>query len=771
MPFQGICWLVCCRHGFTLLRRDYGEKEEEEESFELQMSKDEQVYPQRAALEVCLNQPTRASNGPERLIHVSEEMRSLITEKSKGKTEDEPDILVKGWLQREVKGGVKTPWIRLRSYWFELTQDSLDYYASSEKIKQLGSLVLTSLCSVRWPDKQSYKETGYWNVTVFGRKHRYQLYTEHLNEAVHWVCAIQKVIDGKAPLETPTQLLIKDLEEHRSSPEIVEQIYKNNPILRHTASPLYASLLPFSYGTSTDQSSDCARGYTTLPEEALKIFNSLQQLETEAEPVPLIQGVLQTCLDLEPLRDEVYCQLIKQTTGSPAPGEQADLRYWQLLTCMSCTVLPSPPVLRFLRFHLTRTQEKFPETEMDRYCSFISESLEKTKVRECVPSWEEISVLMQRQQIPCTVHYPGAGNCKISINSHTTAEEVVTVMLDKLGLERSRNVFALYEQNNHCERAVGNSTIVADILTRFEKHAGMEKCQDVPRRLVFKLYCFLDMDSVPKNGVEFSFLFEQAHEMVVQGHMATSEETLQSLAALRLQFLNSDFSTHSPFPRLEELFPVLVLRSRVLAASKPALSSKCPSMNLRAGLLSGALPNGLWNNSLVKQKAEEDLKFKGRLNEEGANVMSAIVDKWKVLQGMDRQEAMAAYVAIVKECPGFGSTLFDVDFFMSSAGSFSQKLWLGVNSQALSLYKQGDVEPFDSYCYNQISSFGVSDSSTFKVSVGEKDLIFETSKVDEISQLINTYLTSIGNHQSQQQGSEGNIKEEPEEPVLPTVEV
>ncbi|XP_069490523.1 pleckstrin homology domain-containing family H member 3 isoform X2 [Ambystoma mexicanum] len=766
MPFQGLCWLVCCRHGFTLLRRDYGEKEEEEESFELQMSPDAQ-----GTLDVCLSQPTRASNGPERLLQVSEEMRSLIAEKSKGKIEDEQDVIVKGWLQREVKGGVKTPWIRLRSYWFVLTQDSLDYYTSSEKnAKQLGTLVLTSLCSVRWPDKQSYKETGYWNVTVFGRKHLYQLYTEHLNEAVHWVCAIQKVIDSKAPLETPTQLLMKDLEAHCSSLEIVEQIYKHNPILRHTASPLYASLLPFSYGTKVDQSNDL-RGYTSLPEEALKIFNSLQQLEGEADPVPLMQGILQTCLDLELLRDEVYCQLVKQTTGSPAPGQPADLCYWQLLTCMSCTFLPTSTVLRFLRFHLKRTREKFPDTEMDRYCIFISDSLEKTKVRECVPSWEEISVLMHRQPIPCTVHYPGAGSCKITINSHTTAEEVVVMMLDELSLGHSRNIFALYEQNNHCERAVGKTTIVADILTRFEKHAGVEKNVDDPRRLVFKLYCFLDMDSVPKDGVEFAILFEQAHEMVVQGYMATSEDTLQSLAALRLQFLNSDFSTHSPFPKLEELFPMLVLRARVLAASKPALSSKCPSMNFRAGLFSGALPNGLWNNSLVKQKAEEDLKFKGRLNEEGASVMSAIVDKWKVLQGMDKQEAMVAYVAIVKELPGFGSTLFDVDFFMSSTGSFSQKLWLGVSSQALSLYKQGDVEPFDRYCYTQISSFGVSDKSTFKVSVGDKDLIFETSKVDEISRLINTYLTSIGNDQSQQLEDAGSIPEERREPEPPAVQV
>lgn len=60
-----------------------------------------------------------------------------------------------------MRGGVKTPWIRPRKYWFVLTPDSLDYYSSNEKgAKRLGSLVLTSLCSVLWPDKQTYKETG-----------------------------------------------------------------------------------------------------------------------------------------------------------------------------------------------------------------------------------------------------------------------------------------------------------------------------------------------------------------------------------------------------------------------------------------------------------------------------------------------------------------------------------------------------------------------------------------------------------------------------------
>lgn len=61
---------------------------------------------------------------------------------------------------------------------------------------------------------------------------------------------------------------------------------------------------------------------------------------------------------------------------------------------------------------------------MDNYASFIGEALEKTRCRECVPSWEEIQVLMGRQEMLCTVHYPGPGSCQLHISSHTTANEV-----------------------------------------------------------------------------------------------------------------------------------------------------------------------------------------------------------------------------------------------------------------------------------------------------------------------------------------------------------
>lgn len=47
----------------------------------------------------------------------------------------------------------------------------------------------------------------------------------------------------------------------------------------------------------------------------------------------------------------------------------------------------------------------------------------------------------------------------------------------------------------------------------------------------------------------------------------------------------------------------------------------------------------------------------------------------------------------------------------------------------MSIYKQGESEALESFPYGQICSYGVSDSNTFKITAGDRDLIFETSKV------------------------------------------
>ncbi|XP_078247835.1 LOW QUALITY PROTEIN: unconventional myosin-X [Pogona vitticeps] len=727
---------------------------------EIREMHDEQANPQNAVgtLDVGLIDSVCASDSPDRpnsfviitanrVLHCNadtpEEMHHWITllQRSKGDTRVEgQEFIVRGWLHKEVKNTPKMTLLKLKKRWFVLTHNSLDYYKSSEKnALKLGTLVLNSLCSAVPPDEKIFKETGYWNVTVYGRKHCYRLYTKLLNEATRWSSAIQNVIDTKAPIDTPTQQLIQDIKENCLNPEVVEQIYKRNPILRYTQHPLHSPLLPLPYGDiNLNVLKD--KGYTTLQDEAIKIFNSLQQLESVSDPIPIIQGILQTGHDLRPLRDELYCQLIKQTSKVPNPGSVGNLYSWQILTCMSCMFLPSRGILKYLKFHLKRVHDQFPGTEMEKYALFIYESLKKTKSREFVPSRDEIEALIKRQEMTSTVYCHGGGSCKITINSHTTAGEVVEKLIRGLAMEDSRNMFALFEYNGTTEKAIESRTVVADILAKFEKLGAASEGNNTTWKFYFKLYCFLDTEHVPKDSVEFAFMFEQAHEAVIRGHYPAPEETLQILAALRLQYLQGDYtSSNITVPEIEEVYPLQRLRSRIMQSTKTFTPTERLEKK-RTNFLEGTLRRSFRSTSISRQKMEEDQMLDMWVKEEISAARTSVIDKWKKMQGMGQEQAMAKYMSLIKEWPGYGSTLFDVE---CKEGGFPQELWLGVSADAVSVYKRGEGRPLEVFQYEHILSFGAPLANVYKIVVDERELLFATSEVVDIAKLMKAYISMI----------------------------
>ncbi|KAE8299392.1 Unconventional myosin-X Unconventional myosin-10 [Larimichthys crocea] len=659
----------------------------------------EQANPKNAVgtLDVGLIDSVCASDNPDRpnsfviitanrVIHCNtdtpEEMHHWIglLQKSKGDSRvDGQEFIVRGWLHKEMKSGAKSTSLKLKKRWFVLTTNSLDYYKSSERsASKLGTLVLNSLCSVVQPDEKVFKDTGYWNIIVHGRKHSYRLYTKMLNEAMRWANAIQGAIDSKVPIETPTQQLIRDIKESSLNVEAVEQTYWRNPILRYTQHPLHSPLLPLPYGDVSIHLQK-EKGYTSLQDEAVKIFNSLQEMEAVSDPVPIIQGILQTCQDLRPLRDEVYCQLIKQTNHVPHPNSPANRAHWHLLTCMSCTFLPSRGILRYLKFHLKRIKELFPGTEIEMFAHFIGESLKKTKTREFVPSQEEIMALLTRQEMTTTVYCHGGGSCKISINSHTTAGEVVEKLIRGLAMEDSRNMFALFEHNNTNDRAVESRVLVADVLAKFERLAGSEEGEeDGQWKLYFKLYCFLDVESMPKEGVEFAFMFEQAHESLTRGHFPSREETLQHLAALTAAVSTRRQGTG----HLES--------GKRLPRGPPAQSH--PSV---------------YQGSMKKQRMEEEQMLEMWIKEEMSATRASIVEKWSRLNGLDQHQAMLKYMTIIKEWPG------------------------------------GEPKPLETFPYEHIIFFGAPQPCTYKITVDEREMFFETPQVGEITKIMKAYINMI----------------------------
>lgn len=152
----------------------------------------------------------------------------------------------------------------------------------------------------------------------------------------------------------------------------------------------------------------------------------------------------------------------------------------------------------------------------------------------------------------------------------------------------------------------------------------------------------------------------QAHEAVIHGHHPAPEETLQVLAALRLQYLQGDYTLHTSVPPLEEVYSLQRLKARISQSTKTFTPYERLEKR-RTSFLEGTLRRSFRTGAVVRQKAEEEQMLDMWVKEEVCSARASIIDKWKKLQGMNQEQAMAKYMALIKEWPGYGSTLFDVE--------------------------------------------------------------------------------------------------------------
>lgn len=97
---------------------------------------------------------------------------------------------------------------------------------------------------------------------------------------------------------------------------------------------------------------------------------------SEDDQLALVQSLTERALSSNNLLNELYLQLIKQTTPTTLKetdcvNMRASIRYWALL-CITCSlsVPPAPPLGTYCLYHLKHSAATLRHNQMARYASY-----------------------------------------------------------------------------------------------------------------------------------------------------------------------------------------------------------------------------------------------------------------------------------------------------------------------------------------------------------------------------------------------------------------
>jgi myosin X len=590
---------------------------------------------------------------------------------------------------------------------------------------------------------------GPFTFSLHARKTTLKLTAKTSEEADEWIGSLQDAIDSCPPIQTVTERLVLEMIKNAHRPDW-ERIYQAQKILCRISTPIKAPLLALPYG-KPPLAPEKEELYSTRHGEAVKIFNSLLSQDSLADPIKQVQEILQKCFDMEDLQSEVFCQLIKQTAGLgkdevDSPGV---LSIWQTLSCMVCSFIPERAIKRYLTMHIKKVMEMFPDTEMAKYAAFCQTSLKRTKRRDFAPSRSEVIACLGRRDMNTVVYSYGSAQCQININSSTTAGEVVQTLTLGLKVSSENNRFALFELCGRKVKVIDDRTILADVLGKFERYykedlARMKPGQPMPEKwkLFFKFFCYLKPHSVPSDSIESVFLYEQFCDDVVMGMFPVSQEKLLKLAALRLQYLDGDYSAGSIIEDITEVYPLSRIEQEVREQK-----DMFGALDLHETYYKDTLRHSKGIGTLTKktkapQITEED-KIRAAIEVKKNAIKSSVADLWRRLQGTTANQVQQKYLEILSECAAFGSTFFEAEY-TNRDQRFPKDLWLVVNCKGVQIYQRGAMAPIQTYSYENIVSFGAPVPNEYRLIVeGQAPISIHTSQVAEIAKLMKAYIQAV----------------------------
>uniref|UniRef100_A0A8C4M5A9 Myosin VIIA n=1 Tax=Equus asinus TaxID=9793 RepID=A0A8C4M5A9_EQUAS len=487
--------------------------------------------------------------------------------------------------------------------------------------------------------------------------------------------------------------------KHTLSRVMVSKARGKDRLWSHTREPLKQALLKKILGSEELSQEACMAFIAVLkymgdyPSKRMRSVNELTD--------QIFEGALKA----EPLKDEVYVQVLKQLTDNHI--RYSEERGWELLWLCTGLFPPSnillPHVQRFLQSR--------------KHCPLAIDCLQRLQKalrngsRKYPPHLVEVEAIQHKTtQIFHKVYFPDDTDEAFEVESSTKAKDFCQSIAARL-LLKSSDGFSLFVKIADKVISVPENDFFFDFvrhLTDWIKKARPVKDGIVPS-LTYQVFFMKKLwtTTVPGKDPMADSIFHYYQELpkYLRGyHKCTREEVLQLGALIYRVKFEEDKSYFPSIPKLlRELVP----------------------------------------QDLIRQISPDDWK-------------RSIVAYFNKHAGKSKEEAKLAFLKLIFKWPTFGSAFFEVK--QTTEPNFPEILLIAINKYGVSLIDPRTKDILTTHPFTKISNWS-SGNTYFHITIGNlvrgSKLLCETSLGYKMDDLLTSYISQMLTAMSKQRGSRG----------------
>uniref|UniRef100_A0A7N6ATC0 Myosin VIIAb n=1 Tax=Anabas testudineus TaxID=64144 RepID=A0A7N6ATC0_ANATE len=425
----------------------------------------------------------------------------------------------------------------------------------------------------------------------------------------------------------------------------------------------------------------------------------------------LTDQIFEGALKAEPLKDEIFCQILKQLTDNHI--KYSEEKGWELLWLCTGLFPPSnillPHVQKFLQ-----AKKHYP---LAPDCMQRLQKALRNGSRKYPPHLVEVEAIQHKTtQIFHKVYFPDDSDEVFEVESSTKAKDFCHNISGRLMLKSSEG-FSLFVKITDKVISVPDGDFFFDFvrhLTDWIKKARHVKDGAVPS-LTYQVFFMKKLwtNTVPGKDSMADSIFHYYQELpkYLRGYHKCSREEVHQLAALIYRVKFEDDKSH--FLYLSKILKDLVPQDQIRHLSPD--DWKRVSLSLRV-----------------------NFKF----------------HRWKT-----REEAKLSFLKIIYKWPTFGSAFFEVK--QTTDPNYPETLLIAINKHGVSLIDPKSKDILTTHPFTKISNWS-SGNTYFHITIGNlvrgSKLLCETSLGYKMDDLLTSYISQMLTTMTKQRTSRGNSK-------------